>query len=355
MSTPNNLNRIPELDADNMLGHIDALPDQLEAAWARAHELELPFDTSGLQQVVISGMGGSAISGDLLATLVAPVCPIPVVVYRGYDLPAYATGPGTLVVALSHSGGTEEVLSVARQAAARGARLLAITSGGELAEFAGEAGGTVWTFEYDAQPRASLGWLYGLLLGAFSRLGLAGSIAGDVEQTVAAMQRVRATLGPGNPSQVSPAQHLAEMLAGRIPVVWGAEVFAPVARRWKTQLNENSKSVAFYDTLPELNHNTVAGLDFPAGLTENIAVVELVSLPYAHPRIARRQQVTRTLLDRAGIAAFRVEAQGSSALAQQMNLVQFGDYVSYYLAIHNEVDPTPIDNIVWLKEQLGRD
>src|SRR5690606_24846862 len=122
MSTPNNLNRIPELDADNMLGHIDALPDQLEAAWARAHELELPFDASGLQQVVISGMGGSAISGDLLATLVAPVCPIPVVVYRGYDLPAYATGPGTLVVALSHSGGTEEVLSVARQAAARGAR-----------------------------------------------------------------------------------------------------------------------------------------------------------------------------------------------------------------------------------------
>lgn len=354
MSTPNDFDLLRRLDTEDMLGHIDALPEQLEAAWARAHELDLPFDASGLQQVVISGMGGSAISGDLLAALVAPTCPIPVIVHRGYGLPAYAAGPETLVIALSHSGSTEETLSGARQAAERGARLLAITSGGELARIASEAG-AVWTFEYDAQPRASLGWLYGLLLGVFARLGLVGEIGGDIEKTVAAMRRVRATLGPGNPSQVSPAQHLAEMLAGRIPVIWGAEVFAPVARRWKTQINENAKSVAFYDTLPELNHNTVAGLDFPAGLTENIAVVELVSLPYAHPRIARRQQVTRNLLDRAGIAAFRVEAQGTSALAQQMNLIQFGDYVSYYLALHNKVDPTPIENIVWLKEQLGRD
>lgn len=351
--TINSLEQIQRIDAENMLSHIDALPDQLASAWAHGQSLDLPAGAADVQQVVLSGMGGSAISADLLAALVADACPVPISVVRGYGLPAHVRGPETLVIALSHSGGTEETLSGAQAAAERGARLLAITSGGQLAPLAEGAGGAAWTFEYRAQPRATLGWLYGLLLAAFSRLGFAPDLAGDVQEAVEKMQRRRDDLSASTPAGENAAYRLAERLAGRIPVVWGAELLAPVARRWKTQLNENSKTVAYYEELPELNHNTVAGLQFPAGVGERISVVELVSSRYNHPRTQIRQQVTHDLLERAGIPATRVEAQGESRLAQQMTAIQFGDYVTFYLAMIYEVDPTPIDNIAWLKERLA--
>lgn len=351
--TANNLEQIRRIDAENMLGHIDALPDQLAGAWAHGQSLDLPAGMADVRQVVISGMGGSAISGDLLAALIAGSSPVPVTVQRGYGLPAHVRGPETLVIALSHSGGTEETLSGAREAAERGAHLLAITSGGDLAPLAEGAGGAAWTFEYRAQPRATLGWLYGLLLAAFSRLGFAPDLAGDVQEAVEEMLRRRDALSTGTPAEENAASRLARSLAGRIPVAWGAELLAPVARRWKTQLNENSKSVAYYEELPELNHNTVAGLQFPGGVGERIAVVELISARYNHPRTQIRQQVTHDLLERAGIPAYRVEAGGESRLAQQMTAIQFGDYVSFYLAMIYGIDPTPIDNIAWLKERLA--
>lgn len=352
--TLDDLERIQRLDSEDMLGHINALPDQLEAAWARARQLDLPLDPAGVRQVVICGMGGSAISGDLLAALAGEASPVPVLVHRGYGLPASASGPQTLVIALSHSGTTEETLSCARQAAERGASLLTITSGGDLAPLTEGAGGAAWTFDYDAQPRAALGWLYGLLLGAAARLRLVDDLAGEVAEAVDAMRQLRATLRPDSPSSQNPAKHLAGMLEGRVPVIWGAELLAPVARRWKTQLNENAKTAAYYEEMPELNHNSVVGLQFPGSLTERIAVVELVSQQHVHPRTVIRQGVTRDLLAQAGVPVYHVEAQGESRLAQQMNMIQMGDYVSFYLAIANGVDPTPIENIDWLKEQLAR-
>jgi glucose/mannose-6-phosphate isomerase len=347
------LDAMRALDADDMLGHVDALPDQLADAWALGQTLDLPAGPGAVEQIVICGMGGSAISGDLLAALSAGSCHVPITVNRGYDLPSYVGGPETLVVALSFSGSTEETLSCARQAAERDAYLLAITTGGTLAALAEELGGVVWTFEYAAQPRAALGWLYGLLLAAMTRLHLVDERVTGVDEAVDVLRAGRDRLGADVPTAENPAKQLAADLAGRLPFIWGSGLLWPVARRWKTQLNENAKHAASADEMPELNHNSVVGLSYPPDLAESLAVVSLVSAAYDHPRVGIRQRVTAALVERESIPFRQVEARGEGRLAAQMSLIQHGDYVSYYLAMLNEVDPTPIPNIVWLKEQLA--
>ncbi len=347
-------NLIEQIDAGNMLSHIDALPGQLSTAWKHGHLLELPGPLADVQQVAICGMGGSAISGDLLSALVSGSCHVPFTITRAYDLPTYIIGAETLVIALSHSGSTEETLSAARQAAERGTRLLAITTGGELAKLVQAAGGVVWTYQYHAQPRATIGWLYGLLLAAASRLSLVDDLSAEVEEAVEVLERGRAVLGADSSAAQNPAKRLAGQLVGRIPVIWGAGLLAPVANRWKTQINENAKAAAYFETLPELNHNTVVGLEYPETLARSVVFVTLRSEKYDHPRVAIRQKVTHQLLLQAGIMADEVRAQGESRLAQQMSLVQFGDYVSFYLAMAGGVDPTPILSIDWLKAQLAQ-
>lgn len=343
---------LQHIDSQGMFAHIAALPDQLEQAWAHGHQLDLPAALGAVQQVVVCGMGGSAISGDLLAALAAESCHAPIQTVRGYDLPTYVLGEETLVITLSHSGNTEETLSMARQAAERGTRLLAITTGGRLAEVVA-AGGTVWQYRYDAQPRAAVGWLYGLLLAAASRLHLIDLVSDQVSDAIEQMRAMNGRLAPASPLHDNVAKRTAGQLMGRVPVIWGSGLLAPVANRWKTQFNENAKTAAYFETMPELNHNSVVGLEFPDQLQNGIVVFSLASAEYDHPRVQHRQQATHELLLRSGVMAEMIHARGSSRLAQQMNLVQLGDYLSAYLAIAYGVDPTPIDNIVWLKEKLA--
>jgi glucose/mannose-6-phosphate isomerase len=341
-----------QLDTGKMIDYVDALPDQLAEAWEHGHRQAL--DAAGsFRHVVICGMGGSSISGELFSALALPSCPASLSVNREYDLPAFAAGPETLVIALSHSGGTEETLSAARQALERDAKVLAITTGGALADLVTAGSGQVWRYSYASQPRAALGWLYGLLLAAADRFGLAGGLAAEVQQSVALLREGRASLGLDRPAHSNPAKQTAVRLAGRIPVIWGAGVLSPVARRWKTQLNENAKTAAYFEVLPELNHNAVVGLSFPDDLKRSVAVLQLISDDYDHPRVRVRQQASFELLVEEGIMVEQIRAQGQCRLAQQMYLIQMGDYISLYLATGNRVDPTPIDNIVRLKKRLA--
>jgi glucose/mannose-6-phosphate isomerase len=343
------------LDTQNMLAHINALPDQFANAWAHAKTLSLPADLSNVDRVVICGMGGSAISGDLLAALVEETCPIPMIVNRSYNLPAYVKGSETLVIALSYSGTTEETLSAVSQAIERGTRLLAITTGGQLASMVEEAGGTVWTFSYSSQPRAALGWLYGLILSVAMQLGFAPNMNRDIEEAVERMRRDGEAWTVASPTSRNTAKRVAGQLMDCIPVIWGAGFLLPVARRWKTQLNENSKTSAYYEELPELNHNAVVGILAPEEIINRhkIQIIQLTSAEYDHPRVAIRHKATENLLREAGVITEVVRARGHSKLTQQMNLVQFGDYVSFFLAIGNQVDPTPIPPIVMLKQKLA--
>jgi glucose/mannose-6-phosphate isomerase len=349
-----NLALLRRVDSAGMLRHIEALPDQLADSWAHGQSQELPADLGQVRQVVISGMGGSSIGGELAARLVEDSSQVPVFVNRDYDLPAFANGPDTLVIALSHSGNTEETLSATRCAIERGNRLLAITTGGNLAPFVTEAGSTAWVYQYDSPPRAALGWLYGQVLAALSRLNIAPDLAASVREAVSLMRRSQPTYSPETPTTRNPAKRIAGQLVERFPVIWGAGLLAPVARRWKTQMNENAKTAAFFDLLPELNHNTVVGIDFPSDLMHRLTILQLRSPKYDHTRIAIRHQATHDLLLQEAILTDQVSARGESRLAHQMSLIQLGDYVSYYLALANEIDPTPIGPIDALKARLAQ-
>ena len=344
------------VDSGDMIGHINALPAQLGDAWDHGQKQALPADFSGIERVAICGMGGSAISGEMLAALVEDTCRVPITVIRDYTLPAWAQGPSTLVVAMSHSGGTEETLSAASEAIQRKTRLLAITSGGELEQIVEAGGGTVWQFTYKSQPRAAMGWLYGMLLAAFCRMGLAADLSHDVAEAVETMVQAKERFMPETIAARNPPKRYAGQLVDCLPVIWGAGLLAPVARRWKTQINENAKSSAFFDLLPELDHNSVVGIDAPEEelRRHKFQVIQLLSPRYDHPRVALRHHITLELFREQGIITDMVKARGQSRLAQQMSLVQFGDYVSFYLAMAYEVDPTPIGPIVTLKEKMAK-
>jgi len=345
------LETLRRLDPGDMLGRIAELPQQCRDAWALARAFDLPAEYRAVRHVVVAGMGGSAIGGALVAGLVANEAAVPMSVVRDYRLPAFI-GSETLVVACSYSGNTEETLSAARQAREKGTRLLAITTGGQLAQLARSWDVPVLTFEYVAQPRAALGYSFVLLLGVLDKLGLFPSKEKDLAEATQVMEALQEEIGPQVPAEGNLAKALARRLHGRFVVVYGSGFMEPVANRWKTQVNENSKAWATFEGLPELNHNSVVGYEHPEELRDKLMVVMLTSA-LDHPRTAIRFRVTREILDERGIPNATVSARGDSRLAQMLSTIHFGDYVSYYLAALNGVDPSPVKVIDFLKRRLA--
>ncbi|HET91152.1 MAG TPA: bifunctional phosphoglucose/phosphomannose isomerase [Chloroflexi bacterium] len=344
--------RFVELDPDGMLGRIGELPGQCRDAWALVKSADLPSLDAPIRRVVVLGMGGSAIGGALVQGLVMEGCEGPVSIVRGYTLPAFVRGEDTLVVGCSHSGNTEETLACFEQALERGARAIAITTGGKLAAMAQQAGHPVLQFDYPSQPRAALGYSFTLLLGLFSRLGLVRDYSADLGLAVLAMEAWQAEIGPHIPVARNEAKAVAGRLVDRLPVIYGAGFLAAVANRWKTQFNENSKHWAFFEELPELHHNAVVGLGIPERVRNETLVLMLRS-PFDHPRIQVRWDVTRELLQREGVTAQVIQGRGENRLAHMLSLIHLGDYVSYYLAMLNGVDPTPVESIAFLKNRLA--
>jgi len=340
-----------KFDPSNMLGRISELPQQCRHAWQSAMQLSLPPDYSRVDKVIILGMGGSAIGGDLASALAVEQGAMPVLVHRDYDLPT-SVDDRTLVIASSYSGNTEETLSAFTQTLKTAAKKLAITTGGRLKALAEESGIPLFTFHYVAEPRSAFGYSLFSILGIFQRLGLLSIDDEDIEQAIKTTEELRPKLDKGIPLETNPAKQLATKLLGRLAVVYGAGILSKVALRWKTQFNENSKAWAFSECFPELDHNAVVGYRFPSWLAERVLVV-LLSSASLHPRTQARYQVTAEILTKAGVEYEVIEAQGKSPLSQVMSTVLFGDYVSYYLAILNQVDPSPVAAIDYLKQRLG--
>lgn len=344
------LKRFREIDAQDMLSEIDGLPAQLQAAWDLGQRLPLPA-MEGIRQVVIAGMGGSAIGADLLVAYAEPYCPVPVVVWRDYDLPAWARGPETLVVASSHSGNTEETLSAFAAAQERGCRIVAVTTGGQLAARAPEAGATLWRFEHNGQPRAAVGYSFGLLLALFARLGLVPDPEAELRDAVAAMRRQQEHLQAEVPTVKNPAKRMAGQLYGRWVAVFGSGILAPVARRWKGQISEIAKAWAQFEFLPEADHNTLAGILNPEPLFAQ-AMMLFLKAPADHPRNQLRAELTRKAFMVEGLNTDLLVAEGETRLAQQWTMLHYGDYVAYYLAMAYETDPTPVTAIEGFKAEL---
>jgi glucose/mannose-6-phosphate isomerase len=335
------------IDPQNMLGEIDDLPNQLQSAWELgsrqpAKGLE---PSQGLSGVLISGMGGSAIGADLLAAYIAPTCRVPVIVQRDYSLPAWAHGPETLVITCSHSGNTEETLEAFGMARKARCRILAICTGGELEKRARSAGIPVWKFSHAGQPRAAVGFSFGLLLAAFTRLGLiseAVRITDEIASAVEAMKKQQEKLRAEVPVAENPAKRMAGQLMGRWVNVYGSGVLAPVARRWKGQINEIAKAGASFELLPEADHNTLAGLHNPAEVHSHPMTLFLRA-PSDHPRNQLRSELTRKVFVQEGLITDVYAAQGDLPLAHIWTALHFGDYLAYYLAMAYDTDPTPVD------------
>jgi glucose/mannose-6-phosphate isomerase len=340
-----------KLDPQNMLAHIDGLPDQLEYAWELGQRQPLPA-WKDIDRVLVAGMGGSAIGADLLGAYAAGFCQLPMIVHRDYDLPAWANGPRTLVIAASHSGNTEETLSSFAHAAQKGCQRLAITTGGELAQAAAQAGVPLWTFKHQGQPRAAVGFSFGLLLAVFVRLGLIPDPSTELADALTAMRVQQSTLQVGVPVAQNPAKRMAGQLFGRWVMVMGSGLLAPVARRWKAQVNELAKAWAQFDYLPEVDHNTIAGIAYPEDLLSKMMVLFLRA-SFDHPRNRLRADLTRKIFMMEGLNTDFYDARGDSPLANLWSALHFGDYLAYYLAMAYGADPTPIAAIEELKKEMG--
>ena len=347
------LTALQTLDPANMLAEIDGLPDQLARAWALGQALPLP-SVSGLRHVLISGMGSEGGAAELLAAYAAGECPLPVSVQRDYGLPAWAAGPETLVIAVSHAGDDEETLSAFEEALKRGCATLAICAGGELAHQAVAAGCPLWRFEHSGQPRAAFGFYFGLLLALFARLHLLPDQAKMLAGALVAMRGQQKSLVMPIPAALNPAKRYAGQLVGRWATIFGSGLLAPVARRWKSQINELAKAPANFEALPEADHNALAGIINPSSEVLMPHTMSLfLTAPSDQPRNRLRYLMTRQTFMLEGLNTDVYMAPGESPLAQAWCALHFGDYLAYYLALAYSIDPTPLETLSALRSALA--
>lgn len=329
---------------------LDALADVegTPAQWAAAREVaDVRLDLDGVDTVIVTGMGGSGIAGDVTAAIAAPRLGVPVIPVKGYDLPAFA-GPRTLVVACSHSGNTEETLAVVAAAREAGTRRFSVTSGGRLLERCRADGTPHVVIPGGGQPRHALGWLAVPVLVA---LGLDDGL----DETLEVLIDLAAACGRDVPAADNPAKQLALRLAsGSVPLAWGARGLGAVAAyRLKCQLNENAKQPASASELPELDHNEVVGMSGASPLAGAVGLVLLRDPAGEGSRVTARFAVTEDLVRERCAWIAEVTARGTAPLARLASLLLLVDLASVYTAIETGVDPTPIPAIDTLKARLA--
>jgi len=339
------------LDPSSMSSLIESFPEQLEAAAAQGRGLALePAD--GVRALLVTGLGGSAICGDLLRMAAGGELKVPLIVNRDYELPGFL-GPSSLVVACSYSGNTEETLGAYEQARSAGARIVAITSGGRLEQLAKADGFALVCLPGGLPPRAALGYSLSALLTALESMGLLAGVQESLREAVGLLKGLRAEYGTANPEEKNAAKRIAHSLHGKIPVLYGsAGIMESAALRWRTQIAENAKNLAFHHALPEMNHNELVGWVFPGEALSGIGVI-LLRDSGDHAQVQRRFTLTRELIEKKAGVLHEVWSQGESRLARLLSVVYLGDFVSLYLAYLNGVDPTPVEVIDYLKRKLG--
>lgn len=338
---------LAKLDAGGMLGLMDRFVDAFKESFAAASKGKLKAANEA-RGIVLCGMGGSGIGGDLTQRLAEGASKVPVQVVKGYSLPAWVA-KGAVVVAVSYSGRTEETLSLARQAVERGARLFTISSGGDLAQLGASKAEAHFPVPGGRPPRVALPELFGTILGLFHSLGVGvAPLEGPAERAV---REVHDRVRPTSPEARNAAKECARALHQRFPVWYGSGILAPVAVRGRCQLNENAKMEARDDVLPEANHNDLVALN---ALTDGPRYFfGMLRETPEHPQVTRRFDFLATVLHRvqAGLGSFA--ADGPTPLSRMLQALLFVDYVSVYAAFLRGLDPTPVDVIADLKKTIG--
>lgn len=345
------LSTYKKLDPSGMLVLLKTFPSQCRAAWRQSQEFNLPSDYRGIKRVVIAGVGGSAIAADLVHSVIEPEG-VPVHIFRDYDIPPILDS-SSLFIASSHSGNTEETLSSFSGSLETMARKIALTTGGKLAQEAKKHGVPAFVISAkDYPPRYALGYSFLGMLGLVSRVCSLHFKGKDMEETFKSLESYSQQFAEDIPATGNPAKYLALKAKGKVIIVYGAGITIAAARRWKTQFNENGKVWSFYETFPELNHNSIEGYDLPQEAKKDFLVLMLKS-NLIHPRTQLRYEITGELLTKSGIPFEVLQAEGRTPLSQILNLICLGDYASYYLALLNDRNPAPVENVNFLKSRLA--
>ena len=319
------------IDQSNMLGVLDDFPKQCKESLSLPKGITVKGEVTS---IVVCGMGGSAIGGDLLKAYLSS-SKLPVFVSRDYKVPEFVD-EYTLVFAVSYSGNTEETLSSFHDAKKKNAKIIALTTGGELSKLADK----VIKVPAGLQPREAIGYLFFPMIGTLYNSDMIDIKNNDLNEMLALLndkENIKAK-----------AQELSKKIQGKTPIIYSSELLKPVAYRWQTQINENAKYPAFHSAFPEMNHNEINSI---SAMDRSRFTAILLKDANDHQRIKKRMEICKQVMERK-IDVHEVEVKGSSLLARMFSTIYLGDYTSYYLALRERVDPTPVQAIEWLKKQL---
>ncbi len=333
-----------------MYSLIKSFPDQAAEAVSIAKKAKLKTTTSRVRNVVITGLGGSAIGGDILRSYAAGQVKIPIQVNRGYDLPQFVDR-NSLVVVSSYSGGTEETISAYSNARKKGAQIIVISSGGKIGESAAKLKHDWIKIPGGLPPRAALGYSFFTLFIEFQKIGILKSKPAETKEVIDLLGKLSAEYSDYERSPL-PLQ-LAEKIGESLPIVYSAaDRFDAVNLRWRGQISENAKTVAYGNLFPEMNHNEIVGYSTLPDLLKRFFVIYLKDRD-DHPRVKARFDFVKEIIRPYAADVIEVESQGKSLLARIFSLIHLGDWTSFYLAVKKGVDPTPVRNIDTLKRRLS--
>lgn len=336
-----------------MMELLEEFPMQCESAWALGENF--PLQRFSFEHILFLGMGGSAMGGDLTRSLLEEEVPLPILVNRSYHLPAFVRSK-SLVFAVSYSGNTEETLTAYQAARKKRAKLIAVSSGGKLMAHAKKDKIPHLLLPAGLPPRTAVGYLFFapyVLLRRLLRLSLKRS---EFEEMLTTLHRLRdEKIGPDVPLTRNPSKRMALRLVGKIPAIHGSvQRIDAVVNRWRTQLAENAKQLSWTHLYPELDHNEIVGWREPKSLLRHLVIL-LLQDRGDHERVRRRMAITRSLIHReSGVETIETWSMGRGLLSRLFSLLYVGDYLSFYLAMLNRVDPTPVERIERLKQQLAR-
>jgi glucose/mannose-6-phosphate isomerase len=337
------------VDTVGMFDLAAALPEQVAHAATLGAEVDRLPDHDSIENVVVLGMGGSGIAGDVVRAVATPFMSVPVTVVKGHEAPNFI-GDGTLCFVISYSGDTEETLEAAQAAAADGARMVICSSGGDLADLAASWDAPHIQLPDIPMPRAGIGAVSIPPLLVLERVGLFPGAAQYVADAVEQLRRRRDKLIVDGSS----AHQLAEQIGRTIPIAYGGDAIGEVAAyRFKCQVNENAKAPAFSAGLPEMCHNEICGWGQHGDVTRQVMTVVRFRHEFEHPQVTRRFDLTFDVIDEVVHAVADVQAEGEGTLAQLFDLVIQGDFTSLHMAAQAGVDPGPIPVLVDLKAALA--
>jgi len=339
-------------DPANMFGAIWDFPDNLTHAVELGNKIILNNEYKNIQSIVVAGMGGSAIGGDVLSVLEKDHLSLPVVVSRSYDIPNWVN-ESTLVICSSYSGNTEETLTALEVALEKNAQICGITTGGTLANKLNELGKDIVLIPSGLQPRAALAYSFvpmGIMLQKMGILDF--SIHTWLTSTIESLNTARELYSKD--SDENPIYELAQQIVNRLPIIYAdTSTLGIAAVRLKGQICENANMLAYHNELPEFNHNEIVGWENNQEINESCFVLWLTD-DADHPRVKHRQRITQNILNEAGIDQYVIEMTGNSFQERFLHSVHYGDWLSYWCAILHGTDPSPVEKISRLKEELSK-